>query len=175
MERFTVKQSHLKKAPKTIDISIGSMGLQQFGAKGKPLESYLYENMKAWDIENDGFSIRVGADERKIVYGTNDGAEILRRIATAAREIGQQYLIDKQNTPKKGQQQQPPHGGFVRASAGGAAPDWQAARQAGFRPSQETTHGMTTEELRAKLADAGVGIRPANAAAFSGGVVGQLW
>jgi hypothetical protein len=52
--------------------------------------------------------------------------------------------------------------------------DRQAARQAGFHPSNETTHGMSTEELRAKLAEAGVGIRPAAAADLTRGAPG-LW
>ena len=41
-----------------------------------------------------------------------------------------------------------------------------AATRAGFRPGNETSHGLTTEELRERLAAAGVGVRPANAADF---------
>jgi hypothetical protein len=39
-----------------------------------------------------------------------------------------------------------------------------AAKKAGFSASHETTHGLTTEELRAKLAAAGVGLRMATSA-----------
>ena len=54
-------------------------------------------------------------------------------------------------------------GGFDRA----------AATKAGFNPSNETTHGMSTQELRDKLAAAGVGVRPANAGDFGlGGAFG---
>lgn len=41
-----------------------------------------------------------------------------------------------------------------------------AATKAGFNPSNETTHGMSTQELREKLAAAGIGARPANAGDF---------
>ena len=44
--------------------------------------------------------------------------------------------------------------------------DRKAAQKAGFDPSNETTHGMSTQELREKLAAAGVGVRPANAGDF---------
>ena len=54
-------------------------------------------------------------------------------------------------------------GGFDRA----------AATKVGFNPSNETTHGMSTQELREKLAAAGVGVRPANAGDFGlGGAFG---
>lgn len=56
--------------------------------------------------------------------------------------------------------------GFFNAGGGF---DRTAAARAGFAASQETTHGMTTEELRAKLAQAGVGVRMATAADFTGG------
>jgi hypothetical protein len=92
---FTVKQAHLRKAPKSIEVSIGSMGLQLFGAKGKPLESHLYENMSSWQVEPSGFFVCVGADQKKLSFGTDEGSEIVRRITIAAREIGKQYLIDK--------------------------------------------------------------------------------
>ena len=50
-------------------------------------------------------------------------------------------------------------GGFDRA----------AAVNAGFVNSNETTHGLSTAELREKLAAARVGVRPANASDFTGG------
>jgi hypothetical protein len=48
----------------------------------------------------------------------------------------------------------------------GGGIDRAAATKAGFNPSNETTHGMSTRELREKLAAAGVGVRPANAGDF---------
>lgn len=55
-------------------------------------------------------------------------------------------------------------GGFDRA----------AATKAGFSQSNETTHGLSTQELREKLAAAGVDVRPANAGDFGlGGAFGR--
>jgi len=48
----------------------------------------------------------------------------------------------------------------------GGGVDRAAATKAGFHPSNETTHGMSTRELREKLAAAGIGVRPANAGDF---------
>ena len=110
-ERFPVKQSHLRKVPKTIEICVGSMGLQLFGAKGKPLESYLYESMTSWQVEPSGFSVRSGPEKKKLIFGTEEGNEIVRRIALAAREIGKQYLIDK-GTPERTR-----HAGLEKVSA----------------------------------------------------------
>ena len=42
----------------------------------------------------------------------------------------------------------------------------EATTRAGFRPGQETTHGLSTDELRERLAAAGVGLRPAVANDF---------
>ena len=44
-----------------------------------------------------------------------------------------------------------------------------AATKAGFHPSNETTHGMTTEQLRQKLSEAGIGVRAATAGDFGFG------
>ena len=44
--------------------------------------------------------------------------------------------------------------------------DAEAATRAGFAPGNHTTHGMTTAELREKLAEAGIGVRPATAGDF---------
>lgn len=46
--------------------------------------------------------------------------------------------------------------------------DGTAAARAGFRPGNETTHGLSTEALREKLAAVGVGIRMASASDFTG-------
>lgn len=55
-------------------------------------------------------------------------------------------------------------------SATATAQQRVAATAAGFVPSNETTHGMTTAELREKLAQAGVGVRMATAADFGNGL-----
>ena len=65
-------------------------------------------------------------------------------------------------------------GGLGGGAAGKAsATNWTrtpeqraGATQAGFRASDETTHGMTTEQLRQKLSEAGIGVRAATAADF---------
>ena len=51
-------------------------------------------------------------------------------------------------------------------SGGGVGRAAPAATKAGFNPSNETTHGMSTQELREKHAAAGIGARPANAGDF---------
>ena len=54
-----------------------------------------------------------------------------------------------------------------RAAGGvGGGIDPVAARRAGFHPSQDRSHNMSTEEIREKLAAAGVGVRPAVASDF---------
>lgn len=50
--------------------------------------------------------------------------------------------------------------GFGRANL-----DRAAATRAGFVDSQETTHGLSMAELRAKLSEAGVGVRMASTSA----------
>lgn len=56
--------------------------------------------------------------------------------------------------------------GMAAGSATSTAEQRTAATKAGFRPGNETTHGLSTEELRERLAAAGVGVRAATAADF---------
>jgi hypothetical protein len=54
----------------------------------------------------------------------------------------------------------------MRGGGLGGGLDRAAAGRAGFSSSNETTHGLSTAELREKLAEAGIGIRAATAADF---------
>jgi len=58
---------------------------------------------------------------------------------------------------------------FAPSMVNGGGSNRQAVTKAGISPSNKTTHGMSTAELREKLAAAGVGVRPANANDFGRG------
>lgn len=64
--------------------------------------------------------------------------------------------------------------GVPRSTAGpGASGGAAASRDGFFSASNETTHGLSTDQLRERLAQAGVGLREASAADLGG--AGNLW
>ena len=49
-EMFEVKQSHIKKAPKHVQLQVGSMGLTFYDKDMKPVDNIMYQSLLSWKV-----------------------------------------------------------------------------------------------------------------------------
>jgi hypothetical protein len=68
-DMFQCKQSHIKKAPKTCQLQIGSMGLTFYDKDMKPLENLMYMKLNSWTASNKTVELFVADQDSKKTDG----------------------------------------------------------------------------------------------------------
>ena len=64
-DMFQCKQSHIKKAPKTVQLQIGSMGLTFYDKDMKPLQNLMYMKLNSWTASDKSVELYVSDPDKK--------------------------------------------------------------------------------------------------------------
>ena len=109
-EMFEVKQSHIKKAPKQVQLQVGSMGLTFYDKNMKPLDNLLYKSLLSWKATSKAVTLQLASDssagtkskkDKKakpapvIMLKTDVGTEIVRRMEAMASQLALEYRMRK--------------------------------------------------------------------------------
>ena len=64
-DMFQCKQNHIKKAPKTVQLQIGSMGLTFYDKDMKPLQNLMYMKLNSWTASDKSVELYVSDPDKK--------------------------------------------------------------------------------------------------------------
>ena len=99
-DMFQIRQSHIKRAPKLVQLQVGSMGLTFYDKDMKPLENIMYMNLNSWTATPKSVDLFIADKSKKGGLGrktvlkvdTADQAHsIVTLMETKATELAAQH------------------------------------------------------------------------------------
>jgi hypothetical protein len=97
-EMFEVKQSHIKKAPKQVQLQVGSMGLTFYDKDMKPLDNIMYQSLLSWKATPKEVVLQVkvpGKDDKsddvKLKCPVETAQDIVKQMESQAAKLAAEH------------------------------------------------------------------------------------
>ena len=100
-DMFSVKQNHIRKAPKTVQLQVGSMGLTFYNKDMKPLQNIMYMNLNSWTATEKSVELfektgKKNASKKTVLQVPGDDAQsIVNLMETKASELAAQHKMKR--------------------------------------------------------------------------------